>query len=219
MTSRTDRRIVFDLDGTLLDTSHRHHYLYCRLLHSLDEDIKLLPKSRFWCRKRSGESTMDLIRDELSESEREQFSNDWVDNIESQEYLSYDSLIPGTRPALGRLEDEFDLYLLTRRTNSANARTQVADLNLGQYFRRILVVPHGGPEKGQVLTEEFSHFTSADIVVGDTSEDIRSGDAVGATTVGVLSGIRNRSRLEQANPDRLIAAVHQLPYRLSGGTR
>ncbi|NHN60115.1 MULTISPECIES: HAD family hydrolase [Halorussus] len=215
MTSQTDRRIVFDLDGTLLDTSHRHHYLYCTLLDSLGSGIEPLPKSRFWCRKRSGKSTMDLIRDDLSESEREKFSNNWIDKIESQEYLSYDSLIPGTRPALEHLEDEFDLYLLTRRTNSANARRQVADFDLKQYFRRILVVSHDGPEKSQVLTEEFSHFTTADIVIGDTGEDIRSGNAVGATTVGVLSGIRNRSRLEQAEPNQLIAAVHQFPYHLS----
>ncbi len=50
--------------------------------------------------------------------------------------------------------------------------------------------------------------------VGDAPEDIEMGKRAGVFTVGVVSEYVNRSRLENAAPDRLVETIDQLPAAL-----
>jgi len=51
------------------------------------------------------------------------------------------------------------------------------------------------------------------MMVGDTEADIGAGKLTGLRTAAVLSGIRNREFLLQAQPDSLLNDIRELPFR------
>lgn len=53
------------------------------------------------------------------------------------------------------------------------------------------------------------------VMVGDGAQDVESGRAAGARTVGVRGGIQSESKLLLAKPDRLIATLEELPAVLA----
>jgi len=59
-------------------------------------------------------------------------------------------------------------------------------------------------------------------MVGDGPQDVLSGRAAGAYTVGVKGGIQALARLEASKPDAMIETLAELPEvisRLARGTR
>ena len=55
------------------------------------------------------------------------------------------------------------------------------------------------------------------MIVGDTEDDIISGQQLKMKTVAVTSGIRKRIYLETLKPDYILASVTELATCLEGG--
>ncbi len=133
-----------------------------------------------------------------------------------------------TRPMPGALEalDALAGYALGICTNKPR-RTMLAVLRgLGLETR------FGGLVAGDDLTQRKPHpamvlesarqlglTADAVVMVGDGPQDVLSGKAAGAFTIGVRGGIIDTERLVRAEPDLMLDSLHELPGALSALAR
>lgn len=61
------------------------------------------------------------------------------------------------------------------------------------------------------VLDAFSVSPEAAVMIGDGLHDIEAGRAAGLATVGVTTGVASRAELEGAGADRVIDSLHQLP--------
>jgi len=131
----------------------------------------------------------------------------------TQPYLVYDVPVPGAIATLERLQQS-DLELVTmtmRRVDELdNALTRY---DLGKFFapdRRYCLSndyskTNDIADKTQLMTQALLELPPADTwMVGDTEADILSAKANGIPVIGVLSGIRDRTQLQQHEPDWIV---------------
>lgn len=127
-------------------------------------------------------------------------------------------LMPGAVAALTELAPEYRLAICTnkpRRTTDA----VLAALDLARYFEVVTAggdLPKKKPDPAPLFFIADSLALSATelAMVGDGPQDIEAGRAAGALTVGVRGGIIAFERLEAANPDVVLGSLTELPALL-----
>jgi phosphoglycolate phosphatase len=123
-------------------------------------------------------------------------------------------LLDGAGEVLARLGAELPLALCTnkpRRTTDA----VLAGLALTEVFTVVIAgddlprkKPH--PLPIQTIAERLGAPASMLVMVGDGPQDVECGRAAGARTVGVEGGIQPRERLLAAEPDVVIGSLFEL---------
>lgn len=191
-------KLIFDLDGTLIDSRRRLHVLFQRLTGSpMDFD-------EYWRHKRAKTSNDVLLRraghDELAIT---RFHEAWMPLIEADEYLEMDTLLPGVDEALTRLSRTATLYLCTARQHPEAAVRQLERLGLAPYFDRILVTRQERT-KDDLIAEHVGSLVPTDWLLGDTGKDVQTARALGIRSCAVLTGFLSRESLEPYGPDLLI---------------
>jgi phosphoglycolate phosphatase len=218
---RVVRGVLFDLDGTLVE-SHRdiaaaaNHALgvhgFARLSNAeletymgdgapplLTRAARLLP----------GDPRLQLLLKDFLDY----YAAHPVDNTQ---------LMPGVLDALGTLAS-FPLGVCTNKPR----RTTFAVLEhfeLIERFKGVVAgddLPHRKPHPAPVLHGATLLGVAAEalVMVGDGPQDILSGRAAGAFTVGVRGGIQAEERLLSAEPHEMIDSLAELPAlieRLNG---
>lgn len=196
------RKLIIDLDGTLVDDSTRHWNAYKRLI-----GVEI-PKTMYWAKRREGISNLELTR-QLFPS-HSFIVDDFKELIESREFLEMDERIP-TFVTLERLSRGFDMILCTVRSNEANCMWQLKKLGLLKYFNKIIVVPHielhDFKSKAPFLVKQLS-INANDTIIGDTEIDIKTGKVLGMQTVAVTSGIRSKNFLVSISPDQILDNIY-----------
>jgi len=212
------RKIFFDLDDTLIDTSERHYRVYNDILELLRLPNKL-SKEQFWNMKRDGKKTLTLLPDNSAQSYGREFSNKWLEKVEEKEYLNYDRLCPKSLYVLSALECKFDLLLVTMRRNERNLFWELDNLGLAKYFKQII---NGSPlafdDKVSLIqgcTKSRAEKESG-IIVGDSEMDVNTGKKLGMLTIGVTSGIRSRNFLKKLRPSFLVDNLPEILNILNG---
>ena len=160
------KKIVFDLDGTLLDSRQRHVILLNDILNKYKINLQL---SDYLIDKRNGINTFNyLIKKNIDQNIAKKIKNEWCSKIESLEYLKYDKLYDYAFCLL----DEFsncEKILLTARCNKENLYKQIIKLELDRFFFEVFVVKSDGDaylKKSKILKE-----LNADLFIGDTKSD------------------------------------------------
>ena len=166
--------VVFDLDGTLLDSRKRHRVLLDKLLSDEGIEIDTSDLLRF---KRNGKNNYDyLISKGIDKVLAEKIQASWISNIENKEYLKIDGLYSYSKNLLEEYSG-YKLVLLTARSNKGNALEQIKELGLEKYFAEIIVVPNGkfvAEEKASVLKDK-----QAILMIGDTKSDFKATQIAG----------------------------------------
>lgn len=207
--------LYLDLDGTLLDVSERYWRLHSDLIGRLG--LPAISRSRFWELKRARVRSSSLVP--IAEEAQRRYWSAWVDLIESSDYLGYDRVIDGVRRSLELLGQSHRLVIATMRKDPEALARQLDKLRLSSYAERILAAGDGdrrAADKHSLIATDCNFASAGDLVVGDTEADIIAGQRLGAATVGVLTGMRDRTRLLQARPNALIPSVAYLPDLLVG---
>jgi phosphoglycolate phosphatase len=110
----------------------------------------------------------------------------------------------------------FELALLTGNFQTG-AKLKLQHVDLWKYFKWG-VFGDISEERNDLaemayktIQEREGNINRKDIVViGDTSNDVRCGQAISATTVGIVSGFETESQVRSQNPDFLIHSFKEL---------
>ncbi len=221
---RTGWPLFVDLDGPILDVSQRHYQVYSDILGAFNKSPISL--SQYWTKKRAHQPLSTIVSETAgADFYTETFEQEWFDRIEAEEYLALDRLWPWAVDALVALYQNHELYCVTVRSNPDSLRKQLDRLGLTRWFQALLCRParrNAAREKVKAIRGEFSVVPTQGVMVGDTEADIACGKELGFVTVGVLSGIRDRERLQGTGCDYLldnILSLTPLVNRLSGGKK
>lgn len=203
--------LFLDLDGPILDVRERYYAVHQTLVGSAASRLSL---DSFWDLKRDQTPIRDLLAHcGLPTEGAASYSLGWKDRIEAECWLKLDRVFDGIDLLLRHWQSSHRLILVTLRQRPDLVRSQLDRLGLTPRFESILTTtPMEGPgwESKANLIRSHSGYCPEAWVVGDTEIDIRAGKLVGLKTFGVLTGIRNRCRLEAENPDVVLDRLADL---------
>jgi len=211
------RGIVFDLDGTLIDSSGD-------IFAALDVALRRtgrepLPPAtalalvgdgaRLLCARAIGRPESDPDVDRLLE-------------IYLDYYQAHPTDLTRWMPHARAVLDELGSFPLAVCTNKPRATADVVLARLGvrSLFASVVAggdFPVGKPSPEPVL--EIARVLDVDpgelVMVGDGPQDIEAGRRAGTRTVGVQGGFASAERLLTSQPDALIASLRELPSIVS----
>ncbi|MET4732939.1 phosphoglycolate phosphatase-like HAD superfamily hydrolase [Thalassospira sp. MBR-102] len=203
MTLPSDKNLYVDFDGTLIDPSKR---LY-RLFSELNPTSRKISFSEYWDLKNTGLTQESLLTDILRLNPRQvtNFKAGWLSEIENPELLALDCPLPGAENFLSKLSTYSDLHLVTARQSSIGVEKQLADLGWSRFFKNVIVTLAKSSKEEAIKSRTVPR--AADIIVGDTCEDICTGKALDILTVAVETGHTLKSAFEACSPDAIIPSV------------
>ncbi len=197
--------LVFDLDGTLLDVSARHHHVYSTVCTSLGGEP--LSRDAYWHLKRQGTAWAEILAQSgLADGSVAAFEAKFVDLIELPDNLGFDVLFPDTIPVLTRLAATYRCTLVTLRSSPTALRAQLAVFALTPFFDSIENDPAGVDpafQKARLIRRTVPDDDPG-VVIGDTESDVAAANALGYLSIAVSSGIRDRDVLEREHPGYLV---------------
>lgn len=197
--------IFFDFDGTLIDCKERLYRLFADLTKSNKISIE-----DYWRLKRSMLDHDWILTNIFKYSDRQlsSFKDNWMDLIESEEYLNYNQLFDYTIPTLRSL-GKHKLYLVTARQYEDKVIKEIIKFGIQQYFLEVLVSNHG-KSKFELIIEMGVNISAEDFFVGDTEIDILTGKKLNISTVSVFSGFRGYESLLTYKPDYMISNISEI---------
>lgn len=213
--------IIFDLDGTLINSFHRHYVvLFDALLQcKIDRDVRL-DENDFLNYKKMGRSTEDYLNtySNLSEREVSDVISYWKQHIEDERYLMIDNLYDDTINGLLDLKLNNEIYYLSSRSNTINLLNEIEWLGIKEHARACYIVsPPNSTRKKKDILKTFNKQDS--VFVGDTEMDYQASIYSGIPFVALNRGFRNKlywDKLKIESYDSLEAVKKTVVMREEG---
>lgn len=209
---RRKRLLLFDIDGTLVNTSGAGVEALIRRVRErfgVDDGLHDIEVA--------GKTDRNIIRDILlkhnvaaSDENIEAFANTYVADLAQELPRRQGRILPGIQTLLERLRPEPHIVLALLTGNlERGAKLKLEHYNLWHFFEFGAFADdhHDRNELGafarQRARKKHGHdFDSADIdVIGDTGHDVACGKAFGARTIAVATGGWKPERLRESAPD------------------
>jgi len=212
------RLLVFDLDGTLVDSIRDLTTATNAALGILAPGTPAIPLEVV--RSFVGDGARPLLHRSLEHVRLPRTVDEALPvflDCYSRCLLESTRLFPGVREALDRLRGR-TLAVLTNKPG-AFSRTILGGLGVADRFARIWGagdVPSHKPDPAGLLRllAELETAPREAVMVGDSAVDVRTGRAAGVRTVGVTWGLRPQD-LQLEPPDLLIDDMRELPALLA----
>jgi HAD superfamily hydrolase (TIGR01509 family) len=207
---RPVRAVVFDWDGTLLDSYHADATAYQEMFRALGMEwgIAELEKhySPNWHRVYRAAGIPKKRWDE-------------ADRLWQAAYAHLrPSLMSGARRVLRQLASKYVLGLVTSG-NRTRVRGQLRKFGFTQTFRAAVFAedarkrkPHPAPLK--LALTRMRMKAQECVYVGDSPEDMEMARRAGVRAIAVLGPFPNRVRLRAAKADALLESLDELPEAL-----
>lgn len=200
------KKIIFDLDGTLIDAGKRLYSLF----QSLVPQSKLT-YGEYRNLKRHKNTHAMILSQRFGYDERQikDFEKQWLELIETKEYLDKDAVYADAIETLKLLKKKHTLYLATARQSAKNTFAELKRLKLFALFDDVFITGHK-MTKEDLIRERINDLTPADVMVGDTGKDIQTGKALGIKTIAVSNGFLAEEVLREYEPDKLIKNIREI---------
>jgi HAD superfamily hydrolase (TIGR01509 family) len=204
------RAVLFDWDGTLLNSYEADLRAYLSMFHALGiswtERELAQHYSPNWLRVYRA---AQLPRTKWLEADR----------LWTRAYkLENPPLLAGARRVVRLLAQEYDLGIVTSG-NRPRVRRQLRELELASYFSACVCSedaakrkPHPAPL--QLALKRLRRAPEHCVYVGDTAEDMEMARRAGVRAIGVLGPFPTAVRLRAAKPEVLLNSVQELPQYL-----
>jgi phosphoglycolate phosphatase-like HAD superfamily hydrolase len=223
------KRLFTDFDGPIMDVSERYFRVYQLCLDRIkqpEQVVTPLSKPEFWAMKRSQVPEMEIaIASGLVESgQAKTFAQLRREIVHTEPYFQYDRIIDGAIAALETAERAgIELAVMTMR-RVRELEPVLEKYNLARFFppshrfclANDYVKTGDTKDKPKLMERAIATLPTVGLqwMVGDTEADITAGKSFGVTTIGILSGIRDRTQLELQQPDfiypNLSSAIDQI---------
>jgi phosphoglycolate phosphatase len=201
------RAVLFDWDGTLLDSYHADAQAFLGMFHEMGIDWGLeelaAHYSPDWYRMYRAAR---LPRHRWEEADRA-----WLRHYRRQK----PALLPGARQVLRELRGRFRLGLVTSGDRARVAK-QLKAFRLTRVFAARVCggdtterKPHPAPLLAAIAKMEMA--PRACIYVGDAPEDLEMARRAGVPAVAVLGRFPIERRLRAAQPRYLLRSIEELP--------
>jgi phosphoglycolate phosphatase-like HAD superfamily hydrolase len=209
VTKRIEKRIAFDLDGTLLDSRGRHKTV-------MDQTLTLfnihLNTDNLVSYKAEGHNNVEwLVENGIERDTANAIQNKWIELIEADDYLLQDKLYEGAFSALERLSKTNELFLITSRNNEKGAMGQLKRHGLLRFFSGVKIIKPGlnvSQAKATYLKEN-----GIDVMIGDTEVDLKAAQLANCNYKAVTHGFRSITFWNKYHAE--ILSLKQLPQILS----
>jgi phosphoglycolate phosphatase-like HAD superfamily hydrolase len=199
MMDTSSNKIIFDLDGTLIDISQRDWWVYCSVLfeQGINDHLDFEP---YWRLRRSRTPLIEIIPSTIN-------VKDYVTArqllIENTAFLELDCPFKHTLTTLESLIHRYELWIVTARRNSVELLKQLEKLKLNQFFQNRVIWT-------QNKLDVFKEFSGIATVVGDTEYDILPAKAISVKTIAMSTGIRDTEYLYSLKPDWVFDDIERL---------
>lgn len=198
--------IIFDLDGTLIDSSERMYRLFQKLVPESG-----FSKEEYWKLKRNKINHRMILERYFPSYSFEEFNKEWLNRIEENEYLDLDSNYPDTIQTLLEMKKRGkNLILLTARQSKENLLREINRLELIQFFSSILVTQAKSTKTTMLKRSGVVRNPEKDLFVSDMGKDIVEGHEMGYRTVAISHGFMNKERLMEYQPTYIVESLKQL---------
>jgi HAD superfamily hydrolase (TIGR01662 family) len=205
------RAVLFDWDGTLLDSAEASFRCYRRLFaqDGIDFTRELFARTYApdWYRTYEG---VGLPRDRWKDADAR-----WLD-IYSRETCA---LLPGAADALARLAEAGVAAALVTSGSRARVEREITSHGLTGRFAAVVCgedceKKKPDPEALRTAMRRLGISSGFCAYVGDSPEDVRMARAAGVYAAGVEGGFPNATALRDSKPDLLAADLVQTIERL-----
>ena len=187
VTKQIDKRIAFDLDGTLLDSRERHRVVMETVLK---ENNMILDTSDLLSFKAEGHNNIAwLLKKGVPEDIAKAINKRWVDLIEEERFLAVDALYSNTIDVLSKLSTNNYLVLITARNNRDNANKQIERVGIKQFFDKIIVVETSS--KTPELKANYLKSLNIEEFYGDTESDMNAAQEADCIFYASTRGFRS----------------------------
>ena len=199
--------IVFDLDGTLIDSSERMFRLFQKLIPE-----STFSKEEYWNLKRRKVNHQMILSKYFPDYDYERFNKIWLDYIERIEYLELDRNYSDTITVLKKLNKRYNIILLTARQVKDRLYKELNSLGLFKYLHEVLVTEAKETKEELLLKHEGKNFirTNKDLFVSDMGKDISIGNKLGYLTVAITHGFMSYECLIEYSPKYIINELCEL---------
>jgi HAD superfamily hydrolase (TIGR01549 family) len=202
--------VLFDWDGTLLDSFHADSSAYLAMFHDMGVTWGLGQLAEHY-----SPNWYDVYRAAgLPEHHWDAADTSW-----RKHYSGFrPKLIPGARKVLTAVGRRYKLGLVTSGDRDRVLR-QLREFHLTRSFRARVCSgdtehkkPHPGPLNFalQCIGLGAAHC----VYVGDSPEDVQMAKSAKVRVIGVLGPFPTEKRLRAANPDLLLNSIADLPAAL-----
>ena len=190
------KAVIFDLDGTLIDTTEEIGYIFNELLY-----LNGFPKrDRQFYKTNIGNGVEDLLSKSLPEEYNGDFSSLLVQvkEIYAENLNKRSTVFDGMLEVLGLLKtNQVDIGIITNKMHHLAVRC--VDKFFQGYQIKTIGAEHihprkPNPESALVMASDFGHLPSEMLFIGDSSVDITTARNAGMIPIGVLWGNGTRSQ-------------------------
>jgi pyrophosphatase PpaX len=206
------RAVLFDLDGTLIDSIA---LIVDAMHHAFEGFDGITPDDANWMAGIGTPLSKQLALYARSGDELQTLR----DRYRSYQAIHHDTRVrefPGTTEILAMLQARGLAMALVTSKVDALAQRGLELTGLARFIPAVVgadsVTRHKpGPEPVLLALERLGVMADEAAFVGDSPHDIASGNAAGVTTIGALWGPFTREQIAVANPAYFIADIRELP--------
>ena len=211
--------VIFDLDGTLIDSAPIYYALIDVVFSRLG--IPPVPKNILLQAMKNGEFEWELVLPDAMKNRKAQLvekARGIIDEIAPSMFHDQVKLIPGTSDALQEIAArglKLALVTSTLRAYMAIKLVPLAEAGVADVFEVVITAddvqnkkPHAEPLV--MCSDKLGLDPGNCVYVGDTRVDIKAGKAAGMQTVAVLTGFDDYEALEREKPDAIIESASDM---------
>jgi phosphoglycolate phosphatase len=209
------RLVVFDCDGTLVDSQH----IIIAAMELAFRRLGLTPLTPAEVRNNVGlslEQTARLVLPDDDEEQRQALIDGYRAAFFELKHQPEHSqaLFPGARELLDELRRRELLLAVATGKSRHGLRSTLEDFGLLEYFTSLQTADDAPskPHPGMILNAMEQTGSNADetLMVGDTSFDIEAGVNAGARSIGVSWGYHPSSALREAGAEAIVDRFDEL---------